>query len=159
MAIVSTSSEPLPIREQAVSSLAGIATPQDLWTIYQQEPDSQMRTAIVGAFGSLGAIDQLEQVIRTEKEPAVRQRAVRSLGSRKAEVTGQLLIDQYGRETDAATRKAIIAALGQQNNAEGLVAIARQEGSLDLKKDIVRRLSAMASKSTVAAEYLLDIIK
>ena len=53
----------------------------------------------------------------------------------------------------------VINALGAQDNAEGLVAIARKEGSLPLKKEIVRELSGMAPKSKVAADYLMEIIK
>jgi HEAT repeat protein len=159
LSIATASSEPLTVRRQAVSGLAGIATPQDLWAIYEKEPNSELRAAIVGAFASMGAIEQLNQVIRTEKDPAVRQRAIRVLGSRRSADTGQALVDLYGRETDTATRKAVISALAQQNNAEGLIAIARKEGSLELKKEIVGRLSSMASQSKVAADYLLEIIK
>jgi HEAT repeat protein len=159
LSIASATSEPLTVRRQAVSGLTGIATPQDLWALYQKEPNSELRAAIVSAFGSMGAVEQLNQVIRTEKDPAVRQRAIRVLGSRRSEDTGQALVDLYGRETDTATRKAVISALAQQNNAEGLIAIARKEGSLELKKEIVGRLSSMASKSKVAADYLLEIIK
>ena len=55
--------------------------------------------------------------------------------------------------------RTIITALGAQNNAEGLVAIARKESSLPLKTEIVRQLSDMAPKSKVAADYLMEIIK
>lgn len=158
-AIASATAEPVAVRRQAVSGLAGIATPQDLWALYQKEPDKELRAAIVSAFGSMGAIEQLNQVIRTEKDPEVRQRAIRVLGSRKSADTGQALVDLYGRETDTATRRSVISALAQQNNAEGLIAIARKEGSLELKREIVGRLSSMASKSKVAADYLLEIIK
>jgi HEAT repeat protein len=159
LSIATATAEPVSVRRQAVSGLAGIATPQDLWALYQKEPNSELRAAIVSAFASMGAIDQLNQVIGTEKDPAVRQRAIRALGSRKSEDTGKGLIDLYGRETDTATRKAVITALAQQDNAEGLIAIARKEGSLELKKEIVGRLSAMASTSKAAADYLLEIIK
>ena len=60
---------------------------------------------------------------------------------------------------NAETRKAVTAALATQNNAEGLVAIARTEANLELKTDIVRKLSAMAPKNKVAADYLMEIIK
>jgi hypothetical protein len=53
----------------------------------------------------------------------------------------------------------VISALSSQNNAEALVAIARKETSLDLKRDLVRRLSDMAPRSKVAADYLMEIIK
>jgi hypothetical protein len=65
----------------------------------------------------------------------------------------------YGTEQDVETRRAVIAALSAQNNAEALVAIARKEQSLELKRDIVKRLSDLAPKSKVAADFLMEIIK
>ena len=53
----------------------------------------------------------------------------------------------------------MISALASQNNAEGLVAVAKKETSLDLKRDIVAKLSEMAPKSKAAADYLMEIIK
>ena len=82
---------------------------------------------MVSAFGSMQALDQLNQMLKTEKDPEVRRRAVRSLGSLKSEQTGKMLVDMYGTEQDVETRKAVITALGNQNNADALVAIARKE--------------------------------
>jgi len=65
----------------------------------------------------------------------------------------------YSSEQDQPTRMAVIGALASQNNAEGLVSIARKEGSLALKKEIVKQLSEMAPRSKVAADYLMEIIK
>ena len=107
----------------------------------------------------MGAVDQMVQVLKTEKDPGVRQQAIRSLGNMKTEKTGPMLVEMYGAEQDKDNRKAVISALANQNNAEGLVAIARKESSLDLKTEIVRRLSDMAPHSKVAADYLMEVIK
>jgi HEAT repeat protein len=157
--LISTTSEPIVIRQQAVSRLSGIATPQDLWALYQKETNRDLRLQMVAAFSSMGATDQLNQIARTEEDAAVRQRAIRYLGGRKTEDTGETLVALYGSNPDAETRKAVIAALASQSNAEGLVAIARKEASLELKTEIVSRLSSLAPKSKVAADYLLEIIK
>jgi hypothetical protein len=70
-----------------------------------------------------------------------------------------MLVDYYASEQDVETKRQIISALAGQGNAEGLVAIARKEPTLSLKTDIVRKLSEMAPKSKVAADYLMEIIK
>jgi HEAT repeat protein len=114
---------------------------------------------MVSLFGSMQAVDQLQRIAKTENDVDVRRRAVRSLGNAKAEKSGQMLVDLYGAESNPDTRKVIIGALGTQGNAEGLVAIARKETSLALKTEIVRRLSDLAPKSKVAADYLMEIIK
>ncbi len=114
---------------------------------------------MVSLFGSMDAADHLNRIVTTEKDPEIRRRAVRSLGNRKVEKSGQMLVNMYAGEQDLETRRTIINALSSQNNAEGLVAIARKETTLELKKEIVRRLSDMAPKSKVAADYLMEIIK
>jgi hypothetical protein len=133
--------------------------PAELWTLYEKEPNKDIRLQIVSVFGSLQATDQLNRVIKTEKDPDVRLRAVRTLGNQKSDKTGQLLVDLYTGDMNVETRKAVISALSMQNNAEGLVAIARKEANLELKTDIVRKLSAMAPKNKVAADYLMEIIR
>jgi len=62
------------VRSAAVIRLGNdnMATPQDLMQIYQKEEDKGLRQEIVRALGSIGAVDQLVQVAKTDKEPAVR---------------------------------------------------------------------------------------
>jgi hypothetical protein len=114
---------------------------------------------MISVLASMNAATELAQVVKTEKEPRVRLRALRLLGSQPREATGQMLVDLYGAETDATARRAVIAAMRSQQNADGLVALARKETSLDLKREIVTALSDMAPKNKVAADYLLEMIK
>ena len=118
-----------------------------------------MKSQIAAMLGSMGATDQVMRIIKTEKDPDIVRRAIRTLGNQPAAKTGQFLVDTYGAEQNPQTRTTIINALDAQQNAEGLVAIARKEASLELKKQIVRSLSDMAPKSKVAADYLMEIIK
>ena len=157
--IVSSGAAPMVVRTTALNGLAGILSPQDLWTLYEKETNKDLRLQMIGVFGSMQAVDQLNRAIKTEKDPEVRRRAVRTLGNLKSDKTGQMLVDMYATESDVETRKTIISALGSQNNAEGLVAIARKEASLPLKTEIVRRLSEMAPRNKVAADYLMEIIR
>jgi hypothetical protein len=157
--IASTPGAPMPLRTQAVSGLANVAAPADLWSLYTKETDKDLKMQMISAFGSMQALDQLTQIVKTEKEPAVRARAVRALGNLRPEKTGQILADLYSSDQDLETRKAVVSALSNQNNAEGLVTIARKEGNLELKRMIVERLSSMAPRSKVAADYLMEIIK
>jgi HEAT repeat protein len=152
-----------PVTVVSGSSLArgraGLLAPQDLWLLYEKETDKDLRLSIVNALANTQAVEQLGRVIRTEKDVEVRRRATRALGNIKSDATGRILTDLYASDSDIEARKTIIAALAAQNNAEGLIAIARKETSLPLKTEIVRRLSEMAAKSKVAADYLMEIIK
>jgi len=157
--IASSNQNPVVIRSSALSGLSGLLGPTELWTLYEKETNKDLRMQILSVFGSIQATEQLTRAIRGEKDQDIVRRAVRSLGNQPASKTGQLLVDLYGTEQDQETRRTIINALANQNNAEGLVAIARKESSLPLKTSIVRQLSDMAPKSKVAADYLMEIIK
>jgi HEAT repeat protein len=157
--IVNSTNSPAIVRQQALNGLSGQINPDELWSLYQKETNKELKMQMVSLFGSMDAADHLNRIVTTEKDPEIRRRAVRSLGNRKVEKSGQMLVNMYAGETDLETRRTIIGALSAQNNAEGLVAIARKETTLELKKEIVRRLSDMAPKSKVAADYLMEIIK
>jgi HEAT repeat protein len=145
-------------RSKAISGLADLASPQELWPLYQKEENKDLRSQWVSVFAGMGAVDQLMQIVKTEKEPAVKLQAIRALGRLKPEKTGATLVEMYGTG-DKDTRKAVIAALSSQNNAESLVAIARKESDPELKREIVSRLAEMAKSSKVAMDYLMEIIK
>ena len=155
---IAGSAAPVAVRSSAISGLSNLAAPQDLYALYQKESNKDLKLQIVATLGSMRALDQLNQILRAEKDPEVRRRAVRAMGSLKADQTGTMLSEMYGSEQDVETRKAVIAALSAQNNAEALVAIARKETSLELKRDIVRRLSDMAPRSKVAADFMMELI-
>jgi HEAT repeat protein len=158
VSVAGATDTPVAIRSTAISGLSTVGGPQDLFALYQKETSKELKLQLVSALGSMQALEQLNQVIRTEKDPEVRRSAVRALGRLQTEKTGAMLVDMYGSETDLDTRRAVISALTAQHNAEALVAIARKETSLELKRDIVKRLSDLAPKSKVAADFLMELI-
>jgi HEAT repeat protein len=159
LSVVGDHAAPHPLRERAVTSLNGLISPQELMALYQKESNRDLRIQMVNVFSSMRAVDQLMQIVKTEKEPAVRQRAIRALGGLAPEQSGRLLAELYDANTDVETRRSIISALGSQQNAEGLIAIARKETSLNLKGEIVRRIADLAPKNKAAADYLAEIIR
>ena len=159
MNFASSNNSPMVVRTSALSALNGIITPAELWTLYEKETDKNLKMQMISLFSSMDSVDHLNRIIKSEKDLELRRRALRSLGTRKMDKTGQILVDYYASEQDVETKKQIISSLASQNNAEGLVAIARKESTLALKTEIVRKLSDMAPKSKVAADYLMEIIK
>jgi TolA-binding protein len=158
IAIASSRSDPPELRGSAITSLARLASPQEIWTIYEQEPDAAVRSQIVSVLASMGALDQLSQAARTDKDADVRRRAVFSLASRHDEKTAPMLVEIYSATSDADLRKTVIDALASQGSADALVSIARKESSVDLKREIVRRLSDMAQKNKAASDYLMEML-
>jgi TolA-binding protein len=165
VAIASNPSEQMELRRLALANLtSGFKGQdgQDAWGLYQQlsaAADAPLRQQIVGALGAANDVDHLAQVAKTDADENVRHRAVLALGQQPAERTGTVLTDLYSARTDAGWRRIVIAALAQQNNANALVTIARQESDLTLKRDLVRQLSSMAGKNETAANYLMEVIK
>jgi hypothetical protein len=158
VSVAGSTTAPVAIRRTAISGLSSIGGPQDLYALYEKETNKDLKLQIVSALGSMQALDQLNQVIRAEKDPEVRRAAVRALGRLRTEKTGQALVDMYGSEQDLETRRSVISALASQNNAEALITIARKETNLELKRDIVKRLSDMAPRSKAAADFLMELI-
>jgi hypothetical protein len=159
LAVAGNRAESVDLRRSAVAALTNLASPQELWTLYQQEPEASVRAQMVNAFRVMGADDQILQVAKSDADASVRQRAVRSLVERKDTQVAPVLLDLYGTQTDLDMKKTIIAALGSQNAASALVTLARKETNIDLKRDIVRRLSEMAPKNKEAADALMDMLK
>jgi len=144
-------------RRIAISGLTDLASPQELWPLYQKEENKDLRLEWVSTFAAMGATDQLMQIVNTEKDSSVRLRAVRSLGNVPADKAGPVLTSMYA-SGDKETKSAVITALGNQNNAESLVTLARKETDQELRRQIVERLANMAKSSKVAMDYLMELI-
>jgi len=156
--VVAAGNADMAIRTTALNRMSDPAAADTLWAIYQKEPNRDLRMSILSRLGSMGATERLLDVVRSEKDVEIRRRAIRSLGNMRADKSGAVLTDLYGREQDVDNKKAIITALGSQQNGEALVAIARRETDMTLKRDIVQRLSNM-TRNKAAMDYMLEIIK
>jgi hypothetical protein len=71
--------------------------------------------------------------------------------------TSEALTGIYASDASIEVKKAVINALFLQSNATGLVTLARAEKNVDLKKEIVSKLSVMKSKE--ATDYLMELLK
>lgn len=154
-----TTLEARGLQLRAISNLSDLATPEELWPLYQKEENKDLRSEWVSTFSSMGAIDQLSQIVKTEQDPTVRQRAIRALGNQKSDRTSAMLTDLYA-SGDKDTKTAVITALGNQNNADALIALAKKETDRDLRYQMARELLSQAQRGNkAAADYLADIIK
>ena len=81
VALVRFASDPsVDTRRIALNNLgsANLLTPQELMAFYQKEDNKDLRMSIVDRCGIDAGARSLAQVIKTEKDPAVRQQAIRS---------------------------------------------------------------------------------
>lgn len=145
------------LRLAAIRYLGSSAALTELGQLYDKETSQAIRLQIVRSLASAGAIERLQQIARVETNQEIRLQAIRSFASAGRERTGTILQDMYAKESSVEGKRAIIQALSAQNNAEGLVAVARRENDPKLKEEIVRRLSTM-TKSKVALDYLMELL-
>lgn len=158
LAAVVSGNADMGLRTTALNRMTDPASADTLWSIYQKEDDKDLRMSILSRLGSMGASERLMDVVRTERDVEVRRRAIRSLGNMRAETSGTILSELYGRETDADNKKAIISALAGQQNGEVLVALARKESNTAMKLEIVQRLGNMP-RNKAAMAYMAEILK
>ena len=144
------------LRAEAVRQLGVMSAHEELWTLYQKESSVDVKKQIIRAMFTGGNASRLIELAKSEQNPELRLLAVQNLGVMGSRQTADALVEIYGTSKDAGIRKAAINGLFIQNNAEGLVALARKESDPAMKKEIVQKLSVMHSK--VATDYMLEIL-
>ena len=144
------------LRTEAVRQLGVMGATEELMTMYQKETTFEVKKQILQAMFTGGNSARMIDLAKTEQNPDLRRIAVRNLGLMGGRQTGAALTEIYSTDKDPAIRQSVVQALFIQNNAESLVALARKEQDLAMKKDIVQKLSLMHSKA--ATDYLLEIL-
>ncbi len=144
------------LRANAVQLLGNMGAHEELWTMYQKESSVDVKKGIIRALFTGGAVTRLSELARGEQNPELRLLAVRNLALTGSKRTGDTLVEIYNSDKNPDIRKAVINGLFQSNNPEALVALARKEQDMTMKKDMVQKLSNMHAK--VATDYLLELL-
>jgi len=150
------------LRIEAIRSLgSGRALTSDLYErlagLYTTEKTAEIREQIFRSMMASGNAQRAVELAKQEVDAKVRASAVRSLGTADSAKTGDALVQIYKADKDQGVKKAVVTALYMQRNAKALVDLARQEGDLTMKKEIVSRLSTMKEKE--ATDYMLELLK
>jgi HEAT repeat protein len=145
------------LRGEAIRQLGVLHASSELQQLYQSETSVELKKSILQAMFVGGDSDRLIELAKNEKDPELRKTAIRNLGLMKRPGTTETLTAIYASDSSIDVKKAVINALFLQGNATGLVSLARAEKNVDLKKDIVSKLSNMKSKE--ATDYLMELLK
>ncbi len=145
------------LRGEAVKQLGVMGAHDELWQLYTKESSRDVKRQILQAMFVGGNAERLIQLAKTESDPELRRLAVRNLGLMGSKRTGDALVEIYMTDKDPEIRKAVVQGLFIQNNAESLVALARKENDVTMKREIVSKLSLMRSKA--AMDYLMELIE
>ncbi|HEX7139247.1 MAG TPA: HEAT repeat domain-containing protein [Vicinamibacterales bacterium] len=145
------------LRAEAVRQLGVMNARSELSQLYQSESSVEVKKQILQAMFVGGDSDRLIELAKGEKDHELRKTAIRNLGLMKRSGTSEALVSIYNSDSAPDVKKAVVNALFIQNNAPALVTLARNEKDMDLKKDIVSKLSNMSSKE--AKDYLMELLK
>jgi tetratricopeptide (TPR) repeat protein len=145
------------LRGEAIRQLGVLHASSELQQLYQSETSVELKKSILQAMFVGGDSDRLIELAKNEKDPELRKTAIRNLGLMKRAGTSEALTAIYASDASADVKKAVINALFLQSNVTGLIALARAEKNVELKKEIVSKLSVMKSKE--ATDYLMELLK
>ncbi|MEO8521251.1 MAG: HEAT repeat domain-containing protein, partial [Acidobacteriota bacterium] len=144
------------LRGEAVRQLGVMGASDELWQMYQKDASVAARKQILQAMFIGGDAARMIELARREPDAGLRGVAVRNLGLMGGSKAGEALVDIYGTDKDPAVRKSVIEALFLRSDATALVALARKESNVDLKRDIVQKLSLIQDK--VATDYMIELL-
>ena len=145
------------LRGEAIRQLGVMKASNELSQLYTTETSVEIKKSILQSMFVGGDADKLIELAKNEKDPELRKTAIRNLGLMKRPGTMETLTAIYASDASIDVKKAVINALFIQGNATGLVTLARAEKNVELKKDIVQKLSNMKSKE--ATDYLMELLK
>jgi HEAT repeat protein len=145
------------LRAAAVQYLGNMGAQEELWAMYQKEASVDVKKGIIRALFTGGGVTRLSELARGEQNPELRLLAVKNLAVMGSKRTGDTLVEIYNSDKSLDIRRAIISGLANGGNAEALVALARKEQDLTLKKEMVQRLSHVRG-SKVVTDFLLELI-
>jgi len=144
------------LRAEAVMQLGNMGAHEELWQLYQKESSADVKRRIIRSMQAGGSTDRLIELAKAEQNPDLRREVVRALGVMRSARTGDVLVQIYNTDSNVEIRKSVVNALFVQENATALVALARKEQDINMKKEIVSRLANMRSK--VATDYMVELI-
>jgi HEAT repeat protein len=145
------------LRADAIRQLGLVHGVDELEQLYQKEPSKNVKRDILQAFFLAGDSNRLVQAAVGEKDPELRRTAVRNLGLIPSADSAKALQTIYAKDSDEGVRREVLNAYFVQNNAAGLVGVARTEKNPELRKEAVSKLSLMHSKE--ATDYLMEILQ
>jgi HEAT repeat protein len=145
------------LRAEAIRQLGVVHASSELAQLYQTESSVEIKKSILQSMFVGGDSDKLIELAKNEKDPELRKNAIHNLGLMKRPGTSEALSGIYASDASVDVKKAVINAYFIQGNATGLVSLARAEKNVELKKEIVSRLSNMKSKE--ATDYLMELLK
>jgi HEAT repeat protein len=142
----------------AVQTLGAMGEVDQLVSLYRSAKTTESKASIIDAFVPCGerANVALKEIATTESDSELRRKAIRNLGVTGGRA-GQMLVEIYQKTSDPASKEAALDGLFVDGDAHDLVALARAEKDVAMKRKIVEKLSVMGDRE--AGQYLMELLK
>jgi outer membrane protein assembly factor BamD (BamD/ComL family) len=142
----------------AVETLGAMGEADQLLSLYRSTKIQEAKASIIDAFVPCGekANLALKEIATTESDSELRRKAIRNLGVTGGRA-GQMLVEIYQKTSDPGSKEAALDGLFVAGDAHGMVALARAEKDVTMKKKIVEKLGVMGDRE--ASEYLIELLK
>ena len=128
----------------------------ELLDFYKNSPDVETRKEAVGAMLMCGCAHELAEIVQTEKDPAVLDKAINTLGLVGGDESLAALTKVYNSQTDLSMKKKVITALFLHGAGKEMVALARKETNPQIKRELIQKMSLMNSPEIT--EYMMEIL-
>jgi hypothetical protein len=99
----------------------------------------------------------LHDAVTGKMDPELQRQAITMMAIFEGKRANDTLAEVYRTSTDPNIKRSIISAFFITQDAPRMVALARSEKSLDLKRSIVSQLALMHDKA--ATDYMLELLK
>jgi hypothetical protein len=145
------------LQRKAVSYLAmfgGKRSGKILAEVYTTSNDPEVKRAVIRSYIISGDREQLGALAKSEPNVELRKEAIQNLGILGGHSELQAM---YVKETDRGVKEAILNAYFIGGDVRDLIAAARAEKDMGLKKSAVEKLSLLGSKE--ANDYLMELLQ
>jgi hypothetical protein len=145
------------LRSDAIRQLGAMQATDQLTQLYASETATENKIQIVRSLFVANASDKLLDLVKNEKDPKVREEAIRSYARTRA-TSVETLVSLYSMDGDASTKKAIVNGLFERGDAKPLIDLARKESDTSMKAYIVQRLGNMRNNKD-ATDFMIELLK
>jgi hypothetical protein len=147
------------LRADAIRQLGVMRATDQLSQLYAAETSADNKIQIIRSLFVAGASDKLLDLIRNEKDPKVRDEAIRNY-ARTRSTTSETLAGFYASASDASAKKSVANGLFERGDAKTLIDLARKESDPSMKKYIVERLGMMMrGGNKEASDFMIELLK
>ncbi|MFL6312034.1 MAG: HEAT repeat domain-containing protein [Terriglobales bacterium] len=144
------------LRREAIHYLGMMGGRAELLDFYKNSPDVQTREEAVGAMLLCGCSHELAEIVQAEKDPAVLDKAINTLGLVGGDESLAALTKVYNSQADLAIKKKVINALFLHGAGKEMVALAKKETNPELKRSLISKMSLMNSPEI--SDYMMEIL-